>query len=141
MPKIDPPRRLGHPDAAEVELELGVIPEAQRERVVAYLNGAEALMAGGYWTDPVSGDSADSIPFALVTDGTFVWSSPWAFLVGRYGAALPDEFMEHMRALDFHPPELSEEVVHEIGVREGVIPSDDFWAELDALEADQDSDG
>lgn len=137
MARVAPPRRLGTPEPEAVELELGAIAESQRAQIVSYLQGAEALVAGGYWTDPVTEDPEDSIPFALMTDGEYVWSSPWAFLVGRYGAALPDEFMRHMSSKNFQAPELSEEVVYEIGVREGIIPSDEFWAALEAGDAEQ----
>ena len=139
MGKAAPPKRVGEAEVEPSELVLDAIDADERVRVVDYLREAEGLIAGGYWTDPVTEDPEDLIPYSLKTDGSWVWASPWAYLVGRYGAALPAEFLEHIRALDYRPAEMSVERIEEVGDIEGVNPPDSFWAEQDAREAEEGS--
>lgn len=118
MPTAAPPRRLGTPGDEEFELVRDVIPAEARPPIVGYLQRASVLMAGGgYWKDPFSGED---LPYAELTDGTYVWSAPWAFYVGRYGVGLPAEFLAHMQSLDFEPPEISDEELDRIADAEGL---------------------
>lgn len=140
MGKVVSPRRIGEPWSESAELVLDAVgSRRERERVAGYLSGAEGLISGGYWTDPVTDNPKHRIPYSLNTDGSWVWPSPWAWFVEKYGAALPVEFLEHIRALGYKPPVLSEERVREIGVAEGVIPSEDVWAEAAARQAEYDA--
>ncbi len=51
---------------------------------------------------------------AIVTDGTYYWRADTADYVEHYHVGLPEEFIEHMRRLDWQAPPLSEEIVREI---------------------------
>ncbi|WP_212017709.1 hypothetical protein [Catenulispora pinistramenti] len=118
MPTATPPRRLGSPEDVDFELVQDVIPVEARPSIVSYMERASVLVAGGgYWTDPYTGSD---LPYAEMTDGTYIWSAPWAFLVGRYGVQLPADFLAHMQALEFEPPEISDEELDQIGDAEGL---------------------
>ena len=53
-----------------------------------------------------------------MTDGVYVWSLAWATLVERYGLGLrlPDEFLTHVRALGYRPPELTAAQLRQVTV-------------------------
>ena len=137
MDKVVPPRRIDGPRDELVELVLDAIENRrERKKIARYLSRAEGLLAGGYWTDPVTGDPAHRIPQVFMTDGVWVWASPWAYLVEKYGAALPADFLEHIRALGYRPPRLSDERAREIGIAAGVIPSKEVFAEAARIQAE-----
>jgi hypothetical protein len=136
MEKVPPPQRIGDSRDQLVELVLDAIENRrERKKIARYLSRAEGLLAGGYWTDPVTGNPAHRLPQVFMTDGVWVWSSPWAYLVVKYGAALPAEFLEHIRALGYRPPRLSDERAQEIGIAAGLIPSAEVFAEFAAKQA------
>jgi hypothetical protein len=137
MEKVPPPQRIDDSREQLVELVLDAIENRrERKKIARYLSRAEGLLAGGYWTDPVTGNPAHRIPQVFMTDGFWVWSSPWAYLVVKYGAALPAEFLEHIRALGYRPPSLSEERAREIGIAAGLIPSAEVFAEAARIQAE-----
>jgi hypothetical protein len=68
-----------------------------------------------------------------------VWPSPWTWFVEGYGAALPADFLQHIRAQGYKPPQMSAQRVREIGIAEGVIPSDDFFAEFERQQREYDA--
>lgn len=138
MGKVLHPHRVGEPAGEPAELVLDAIGNDERENIADYLGNAAGLFSMGYWTDPVTDDPKDVIPFVLATDGSWVWGTPWEYFVDSYGAALPADFLTHIRALEYQPPEVSEERAREIGIAEGVIPSDDFWTEYEARQAEKD---
>lgn len=139
MSKVVSPRRIGEPSGDPAELVLDAIGGSERKRVVDYLSGGEGVIAGGYVTDPVTDDPSHRIPYTLKTDGIWLWSGAWVWFVERYGAALPADFLEHMRALGYKPPQVSAERAREIGVAEGVIPSPALYAEIQARQAEIDA--
>lgn len=139
MGKVVSPNRIGEPLDEPAELVLDAIESRERKKIARYLSRAEGVIAGGYWTDPVTDNPEHRIPHSVNTDGVWVWSSPWAWFVERYGAALPADFLEHIRALGYRPPRLSDERVREIGIAVGVIPSDEVLAKAAALQAEYDA--
>jgi hypothetical protein len=139
MGRVVSPKRIGQPWGEPAELVLDAIGgRKERERVAVYLSSAEGLLSGGYWTDPVTDDPDHRIPYSLKTDGDWMWPSPWAWFVEGYGAAIPADFLEHIRTLGYKPPALSEELLREIGLAEGVIPSDDVFAEAERRQREYD---
>lgn len=124
-PIPEPPRRLGTVTAgaaAVPPLVLDAIPEPERAALAGYLRDAACLVAGGYWTDPVTRDPLRRHPEALMSDGVFLWSIAWATLVELYGCALPEEFLTHVRAADYRPPELSASGLQDAAASAGLLP-------------------
>jgi hypothetical protein len=139
MGKVVSPKRIGEQWSDPAGLVLDAIGGRERKKVARYLSRAEGLIAGGYWTDPVTDNPAHRIPHSVITDGVWLWSSPWAYFVEKYGAALPVDFLEHIRALGYRPPRLSDERAQEIGIAEGVIPSAEVLAEAARIQAEYDA--
>jgi hypothetical protein len=136
MEKVVSPKRIDESRDELAELVLDAIEGRERKKIARYLIRAEAIVAGGYWTDPVTGNPEHRIPHSVHTDGVWVWSSPWAWFVKQYGAALPADFLEHIRALGYRPPRLSDERVREVGVAVGMIPSEEVFAKAAAMQAE-----
>lgn len=140
MEKVVAPRRVDDSRDELVELVLDAIENRrERKKIARYLSRAESLVAGGYWTDPVTADPAHRLPHSVHTDGVWLWSSPWVYFVVKYGAALPADFLEHIRALGYQPPRLSDERAREIGVAVGVIPSEEDFARAARIQAEYDA--
>lgn len=51
---------------------------------------------------------------AILTDGVYYWRRDTASYVERYQVALPDDFVEHMRALNWTCPEVRVERITQI---------------------------
>ena len=117
-----PPHRIGHTPAEPAELVPDVIAEPERSRVGEYLRDASCVVAtaGGYWVDPITRDPRDRIHEAVMTDGVYIWSLAWATLVQRHGLSLPAEFLAHVRALGYRPPELAARQLHQATVEAGL---------------------
>jgi hypothetical protein len=122
-PAPTPPHHIGQP-GAEPYPQIGrdAITVSERPRVAAYLRDAGCVVAGGALIDPVSRDPRDRWPDAVMTDGVHCWSLAWAYLVERYGAGLPTWFLEHIRALDYCPPQVSLERLMTVSIEEGLEP-------------------
>lgn len=120
-----PPHRIGSTPPPIVELVPDALAEPERTRLAAYLHCANCIVVAtsGYSVDPVTRDPRDRIREALMTDGVYIWSIAWATLVERYGLGLPADFLAHVQASAYRPPDLTPEELHlalatvEIGAR------------------------
>ena len=140
MGKVVSPKRICEPWGEPAELVLDAISgRRERKRIALCLSGGVTLISGSYWTDPVTDDPEHRIPYSLMTDGAWVWPGPWTWFVEGYGAALPADFLEHIRAQHYKPSQISAQRVREISIAEGVMPSDDFFAERARIQAEYDA--
>jgi hypothetical protein len=139
MGKVVSPKRIGEPWSEPAELVLDAIGRGkERERIATYLSNGTILISGSYWTDPVTDNPEHRIPYSLQTDGVWVWPSPWAWFVEGYGAALPADFLAHIQAQGDKPPQISAQGVREISIAEGVLISDDLFAEVQRRQREYD---
>ena len=93
----------------------GAIPEADRPPLAAYLRGGAIIFAAMEWTRDVIGEAFGTPGGSGIrTDGTFYWRRDAADYVEHYGVALPADFLEHARRLNWTQPTLTPERVLEI---------------------------
>ncbi|MBZ4375337.1 hypothetical protein [Corallococcus sp. AS-1-6] len=90
----------------------GKIPEAERSRIGRYLaTGAVFAVSSGPLSDWFTGEK-NIAPHHTQTDGVWHWRADLAYYVLRYGVALPDALLRHMRDLDWKCPVLSRQELH-----------------------------
>jgi hypothetical protein len=79
------------------------------ERVVQYLESAPMLLdcLGGETTDCLDPADRTMLEPHVMTDGVWVWRHDLAHYVRKYHLRLPAAFVDHMRARDWHPPEIA----------------------------------
>lgn len=78
---------------------------ADRERIVSYLRGGmEHMSCLGFATCRFpDGPHGREMGCRDLTDGFWVWPEGLWIYVSRYHVRLPDEFIAHIRAVDFDP--------------------------------------
>ncbi|MBB4963005.1 glycohydrolase toxin TNT-related protein [Saccharothrix violaceirubra] len=87
-----------------------VVPEPERERLLAYLDGAPVIVAGrGYDADVLADGNPSVVPVAFQTDGQWIWPAAVGYYLRTYGIPPEAELVERARSADFVPPEVSEE--------------------------------
>ncbi|GAA2016291.1 hypothetical protein GCM10009839_09760 [Catenulispora yoronensis] len=104
-----PPHRIDQPVTQLLEVIPDVIAESERSDLAEYLRGATCVVAGGYCVDPITRHPLNRYADSMMTDGLYAWSIAWASLVERHGAGLPEDFLAHVRALGYRPPEISDQ--------------------------------
>ncbi|MEV5136749.1 hypothetical protein AB0K71_15000 [Streptomyces syringium] len=82
-----------------------------REQLSRYLMASASLISAGNTSDPLDPDKGTVVPMGFSTDGSWAWPAYWSYFVREYGMALPEEFVSHVRSLNFTPPALSSEQV------------------------------
>lgn len=91
------------PDAESMIPLLGSTPQADEQRIVEYLRSGRPGAACG-WPLKDAFDAAKWIgPITMMDDGEWTWPSVLAYYVETYHCRLPDEFVCHMHARDWHP--------------------------------------
>src|SRR5262245_53802873 len=91
----------------------GLVVDA--DPVIGYLrSGAVVIASMGYTRDLIADAFGVSGGSGIRTDGTYYWRSDAAEYVERYGVALPQDFIEHMRSLEWRCPKLTAERFLEI---------------------------
>ncbi|WP_370365500.1 hypothetical protein [Catenulispora sp. GP43] len=118
------PSRVG---GGTSESAVTVADPVERERVADYLAHAFCLVAGGYWIDPVTRDPRHRGGDGFLTDGTYFWSLAWATLLRRHGPPLAEDFVAHVRGLDYQPPTLSEREIAAVQAATGLEPPPDEY--------------
>jgi hypothetical protein len=86
------------------------LPADVRSRVVQYLKGGTrwGWHSPCIWYDPLDSSHVEG-GLALLTDGRWVWPNTLVYFVERYAVDLPGEFLDHMAANEWAPPELDQE--------------------------------
>lgn len=86
----------------------GSIKSDDRERIVRYLRGGTIIFAAmEYTTDIIAGAFGRPGGSGIRTDGDYYWRGDCPDYVEHYGVALPADFLEHMRDLDWITPLVS----------------------------------
>jgi hypothetical protein len=115
-----PPRRAtGTVDAVG---ERPVLDRFERRAVAGYLSRAPLVAVTlGLGADPFAPDEPGSVPLALHTDGTWIWSESAAYFADRYGIPPNAGLLADIRRHDYRWPELDEVRIGQIGqlVRHG----------------------
>jgi hypothetical protein len=84
----------------------GLAPLPDRTEVVKYLCSAPPFIA----SPGVEGDVLDPSvrvagPLHILTDGEWAWPAVLAYYVQKYNIGLPQDFLDHIRARNYVPPE------------------------------------
>ncbi|CAM4231221.1 hypothetical protein HRD49_10260 [Corallococcus exiguus] len=99
----------GFEDAPSLVESRGKLPEEDWRRVARYLHtGVTLAVSGGLLKDCLTGETLVASHYAQ-TDGVWTWRADLPRYVERYRVAIPDAFLEHMRALDWKCPVLSQQ--------------------------------
>ncbi|UWE13341.1 hypothetical protein [Actinacidiphila bryophytorum] len=89
------------------------------DSVIAYLESAlEVYSTMGAERDALTGDKWIAGAGSLLTDGTWIWPIDLAHYVRRHHAALPPEFLEHIRSRSYTVPLVDDERAREIFLAE-----------------------
>lgn len=84
--------------------------DGEAPRVLAYLKaGPVVLFAHSYAEDAYYPEKAPAVPLTFATDGAWVWPGAVAYYLERYEMPPEGEFLEHIRARNYEPPEVSEQ--------------------------------
>ncbi|MCH0561415.1 hypothetical protein [Streptomyces sp. MUM 16J] len=117
-------REISGPDAAEGDASSlhdavrSTGPEDE-DRILTYLESAlEIYSTMGARRDALTDDEWIAGSESLLTDGTWLWPIDLVHYVRRHHAALPQEFIDHIRANDYTPPAVPGERAREIFAEE-----------------------
>lgn len=108
-------REIGGPDATAADAPS--LHDAVRssgpwdeDRVLAYLESArEIYTTMGAQHDALAGDEWIAGSESLLTDGTWIWPVDLVHYVRRHHAALPQEFLDHIRTNGYTVPAVPDE--------------------------------
>jgi hypothetical protein len=85
------------------------LPPAEKERVLAYLDGAPVVLASRTSdTDAFDPERTDVVPLNFRTDGSWIWPGAVAYYLREHEVAPDPELLTHIRALRFTMPEVDE---------------------------------
>ncbi|WP_262059468.1 hypothetical protein [Streptomyces sp. STR69] len=85
------------------------------DRILAYLESApEIYTTMGSEHDALTGEGWIAGSGSLITDGTWLWPVDLVHYVRRHHAALPQEFLDHIRANDYTVPDVPDEQARRI---------------------------
>ncbi|MFI1253961.1 hypothetical protein ACH4U6_09180 [Streptomyces netropsis] len=107
---------LGKFDQASLRDGADHLEPSLREPVSRYLLESVSLVSAGNTSDPLAPRKGAVIPFGFSTDGSWAWPAYWSYFVREYGMALPEEFISHVRSLNFKPPKLSTEQIGQASI-------------------------
>ena len=104
-------RELGHgePDGPSLRDAVSDSPPQDREHIAGYLRSGNVFaVTGGMGVDDVLDRERTHVAELMtLTDGEWVWPSDLVHYFEEYNVALPEDFVDHMRALNWTPPALS----------------------------------
>ena len=87
----------------------------EEDRVLAYLESAlEIYSTTGAERDVLTGDEWITGAGSLVTDGTWLWPADLVHYVRRHHAALPQEFLDHIRTNGYTVPAVPDDLARHI---------------------------
>jgi hypothetical protein len=87
---------------------------AERERLLAYLRGADTLLSTfGYLDDILDPDSAGVVPVSFRCDGRWIWTDTVTYYLDKHGIAPDPDLQAHvLAAAGGPPPRLSRVALH-----------------------------
>ncbi|CAM5726907.1 hypothetical protein SFUMM280S_05883 [Streptomyces fumanus] len=80
---------------------------------------ADSLLPGNH-ADPFSDSPDMHVRVGIMTDGEWVWHLAWSDYVKYHRVSPPDDFLEHITALDYTAPDITVEHAMEIAEAEGI---------------------
>ncbi len=85
-------------------------PPQDREHIAGYLRSGSVIAAtGGMLVDDVLDPERTNVAELMVlSDGEWLWLPDLVYYFEEYNVALPEDFVDHMRALGWTPPSLSD---------------------------------
>lgn len=108
--------KLHSVDFAEIADEPGVFPrlrdcisdtpQPDEDKIIADLHHGVGLSGrSGYLRDVLDPSKGYCLTASTFTDGCFVWTTLVTYYVTKYHAKLPAEFVSHMKANNWTPPD------------------------------------
>ncbi|TDD07355.1 hypothetical protein E1181_09635 [Saccharopolyspora terrae] len=89
--------------------ERAEIGRAEAERVADYLEKAPVVLAArSYDNDRLDAQRTASVPMTFHTDGSWIWPGAVAYYLRQHGVAPEPDLLNHIRALGFQLPEVTE---------------------------------
>ncbi|GHF26888.1 hypothetical protein [Streptomyces fumanus] len=120
MAKVPVPHRIGEP-RTEAEFLPDTLPEELSDRLASFLEEAEPILySPGTMPDPFSDSPDMHVRVGIMTDGEWVWHLAWSDYVKYHRVSPPDDFLEHITALDYTAPDITVEHAMEIAEAEGI---------------------
>lgn len=99
----------GLDEAGRPVVEREALAEAERERVLAYLESAPAVLASrSFDVDAFDPGRVDVVPLTFRTDGSWVWPGAVAYYLREHAVAPDPELLSHIRGRRFEVPEVGE---------------------------------
>ena len=103
-------RELEHGEAEGPSLRDAVSesPPPDGEHIAGYLRSGNPFAVTGMAVDDVLDPERKNVAELMtMTDGEWEWPSDLVYYFEEYNVALPGDFVDHMRALNWTPPSLS----------------------------------
>ncbi|WP_143048057.1 MULTISPECIES: hypothetical protein [unclassified Streptomyces] len=92
-------------------------PAPDEDRILSYLKGGEEIFSTmGAEGDVISEGEWVGGAGSLVTDGEWVWPVDLVHYLSRYHIALPIDFLDHVRKVEYPAPVVPDERAREIMV-------------------------
>ncbi|WP_406638280.1 hypothetical protein [Amycolatopsis sp. WGS_07] len=99
----------GFDEAGNPVVEREALSPEERERVLAYLDGAPIILASrSNDTDAFDPSRTDAVPLNFRTDGSWVWPGAVGYYLREHGISPDPELVAHIRAAGYAVPEVSE---------------------------------
>lgn len=99
----------GLDDAGRPVVERERLAPEERERVLAYLEAAPAVLASrSYGTDAFDPARTDVVPMVFRTDGSWAWPGAVAYYLREHDIPPDPELLSHIRGRRFAVPEVGE---------------------------------
>lgn len=101
----------GLPNEPSIHERLDDSVLAEKPNILAYLEAGSIYAIGaGLAFDYFRQSKRHVIDnLMLLTDGTWLWPSDFAYYVRHYHVAVPEAFVTHMKVLGWRPPSLNQE--------------------------------
>jgi hypothetical protein len=94
---------------------VGELDQSLRDSVVNYLAGGRLVLTTAATThDQLGGRFEVSGGADILSDGVYCWRRDSAEYVSAYGIGIPDDAVEHFRAMNWVVPELTEGEIEDI---------------------------
>jgi len=77
-------------------------PQPEEERIIRFLQAGIDIAASACFRDLIKGSDVEAVVF--MTDGEWVWTNALLYYVRNYHWRVEPEFVEHMRARQWHVP-------------------------------------
>ncbi|MFD2465977.1 hypothetical protein [Amycolatopsis silviterrae] len=99
----------GFDEAGNPVVEREALSPEERERVLAYLDGAPIILASrSNDVDAFDPSRTDAVPLNFRTDGSWVWPGAVGYYLREHGISPDPELVAHIRAAGYAVPEVGE---------------------------------